>query len=318
MDNTVKNNIEAHGFSFKEAIKGNVFIITKGNQKYIYKTSEKQWEIFSERFISILNKIGVNQLNFRNEISIHKHLSGKSFKYLKLPHIHHTDGRTFMIMDYIEGTMGRWYAPDMDAILVKALADLQLSIQNKKVSLIKKIITMQRRPFWNVLRTIFTIGLPKGGLKLAADCLILCLKLDFKVPSNKNYFLLHKDINNKGNVITDENRTLYFIDFESCVEESKWIFSDIIEVIYSSKDLYMDVELFNIYLNELKKREFITDNFDVKSQVRFAMLRNGIKYLGFKNKAKEHRDQLANIILSDSNFDQWYNQTFLQSNVPTI
>jgi len=318
VNNSVKNNLEAHGFSYVETIKGNVFIVSKETKKYIYKTSEKQWEIFSDRFISILNKIGINQLNFKNEISIHKHLSGKVFKYLKLPQIHHTDGSTYMIMDYIEGSMGRWYTPDMDAILIKSLADLQLSIQNKKVSLIKRVVTMQRRPFWNVIRTIFTIGLPKGGIKLASQCLVLCLKLDLKVRSNKNYFLLHKDINNKGNVITDENKTLNFIDFESCVEESKWIFSDIIEVIYSSKDLYMDVDLFNIYIDELKLRGFIDDSFDIKSQVRFAMLRNGIKYLGFPAKAREHREQLEKIILPSKSFDRWYNQTFLQQNVPTV
>ncbi|WP_164675147.1 hypothetical protein [Anditalea andensis] len=213
-------------------------------------------------------------------------------------------------MDYIEGTMGRWYTFDMDRKLIYSLVDLHLSVKEFKKPFKTHFLSFLRRPFWNTIRLIATIVLNKLGFKDMVKCLYLCLKLSFKVKTNMSPILLHKDINNMGNIVTDKNGELYFLDFESCIIEYKWIFTDIIEVIYSYKDEYLDVELFKVFVNEMQERNFINKGFDLKSQIRFAMLKNVIKYIGFKDLYVSHKNTLLNNILPDDKFDIWYEDTF--------
>jgi len=314
VDKSLSNKIESKGFSIKEVIKDNVLIVTKNKKEYVYKTSEKSWDTFSSFLGKVIYITGINQQNFRNEIAIHQLLSSHSFGSLKVPALYDTDGRSYMIMDYIEGSMGRWYTFDMDEVLIRSLVDLQLSIVNFKNHIRSSPLSFLRRPFWNVIRTIGTIVLPKLGLITAFRCLSLCLKLEQRVSPNKAELLLHKDINNKGNIITDPQGRMYFIDFESCLREPKWILTDIIEIIYSFKDEYMDVELFEVYVQKMREGGFIDDTFDIKSQVRFAMLRNAIKYLGFGELYETHKNQIINMILPDDKFNHWYKETFETAN----
>lgn len=314
MDTSLIYKVESKGFYIKKVIKDNVLLVTKNDKDYIYKTSEKSWDTFSSVLGKIIYITGLNQQNFRNEIAIHKLLSNHSFDSLKVPALQDTDGSEYMIMEYIEGTLGRWYTYDMDQVLIRSLVDLQLSVVNFKNNIKSSPLSFLRRPFWNVIRTICTIAFPKLGFVSAFKCLLLCLKLEQKVSRNKASLLLHKDINNRGNIITDPQRQMYFIDFESCLRESKWILTDIIEIIYSFKDEYMDVDLFDVYIQKMRKEGFLDETFDIKSHVRFAMLRNAIKYLGFEELYETHRNQLLNIILPDEKFDLWYKETFETAN----
>jgi len=314
LDDSLKYNVESKGFIIINPIRENVIHVLKDNNNYIYKTSEKRWDTFSSIFGKLFALIGINRQNFRNEIAIHRHLSDQMFETLRVPKLHDTDGKSYMVMDYIEGSMGRWYTPEMDKVLILSLVDLQLSIINKINVLESKGLSFIRRPFWNVIRMIWTIVLPKLGILVTFRCLALCLKLQRKVLKNKSPLLLHKDINNKGNIISDPQNNMYFIDFESCLKEPKWILTDIIEIIYSFKDEYMDVALFDIYIQKMRSAGFIDQDFDIKSQVRFAMLRNAIKYLGFDQLYMGHRKQILEIILPDEKFDLWFYETFEKEN----
>jgi len=310
LDESLKKRVESEGFFLKNSIRDNVLHVVKDKKEYVYKTSEKRWETFSSFLGKIFAITGINRQNFRNEIAIHRHLSSLSFETLKVPKLYDTDGKSYMIMDYINGTMGRWYTPDMDKVLILSLVDLQLSIINQKNLFEYNFLSFLRRPFWNVMRMVGTIALPRLGLNLAFACISLCLRLQRGVTPNKAPLLLHKDINNKGNIISSPKKEMYFIDFESCLPESKWILTDIIEIIYSFKDEYMDVDLFDVYIQKMRAEGFIDDSFDTKSQVRFAMLRNALKYLGFDELYAVHRTQLLEIILPDEKFDRWFYGTF--------
>jgi predicted Ser/Thr protein kinase len=314
MEDALKNKVESEGFLIKNTIRDNVLHVVKDKKDYIYKTSEKRWETFSSILGKIFALTGINRQNFRNEIAIHQHLSGQSFETLRVPELYDTDGKSYLVMDYIEGTMGRWYTPEMDKVLIRSLVDLQLSIINKKNLLEYNVLSFLRRPFWNVIRMVWTIALPKLGFIIAFKCFALCLRLQRSVSPNKSPLLLHKDINNKGNIISNPQGEMYFIDFESCLQESKWVLTDIIEIIYSFKDEYMDVALFEIYIQKMRAEGFIDRDFDVKSQVRFAMLRNAIKYLGFDQLFISHRKQLLQIILPDEKYDLWFYETFEKEN----
>jgi len=314
LDESLKKRVESKGFLIKNLIRANVLHVVKGKKEYVYKTYEKRWETFSYFLGKFFAISGISRQNFRNEIAIHQHLSGQNFETLKVPKLYDTDGESYMVMDYIEGTMGRWYTEDMDKVLIRSLVDLQLSIINQKNLFEYNFLSFLRRPFWNVMRMVCTIALPRLGFSIAFQCFALCLSLQRSVSPNKAPLLLHKDINNKGNIISSPEREMYFIDFESCLQETKWILTDIIEIIYSFKDEYMDVELFDEYMQKMRSAGFIDDSFDTKSQVRLAMLRNAIKYLGFEELFSTHRKQLMEIILPDEKFDIWFYQTFQKKN----
>lgn len=315
LDTSLLKAVESKGYTLKSTIKDNVLVVTKANKDYVYKTSEKRWETFSSFSGKLLNLSGITKQNFSNEIAIHQMLSTHTFKSLKVASLYETDGKSYMIMDFIEGSMGRWYTQDMDRVLISSLVDLQLSITKYKSNIKRSPLSFLRKPFWNVIRTIGTIVFPKLGIKNAFKCFLLCIALERNVSQNKSDLLLHKDINNKGNIITDPQGQMYFIDFESCLRESKWILTDIVEIIYSFKDEYMDVELFKIYMQKMRNEGFIDESFDIKSHVRFAMLRNAIKYIGFNELYETHKNQLLNIILPDVKFDSWYKETFETENV---
>jgi len=314
LDDSLKIRVESKGFLIKKTIRDNVLHVVKDKKDYVYKTSEKRWDTFSSFQGKLFALSGISRQNFRNEIAIHQHLSGQSFETLKVPKLYDTDGKSYMVMEYIEGTMGRWYTQDMDKILIRSLVDLQLSITYQKNLFEYNILSFLRRPFWNVIRMVGSIVLPLLGFNIAFKCFSLCMRLQREVSPNKAPLLLHKDINNKGNIISSPQREMYFIDFESCLQESKWILTDIIEIIYSFKDEYMDVGLFEEYIQKMRTEGFIKEEFDIKSQVRFAMLRNAIKYLGFEELYVTHRKQLLEIILPDENFDIWFNKTFEKEN----
>lgn len=173
---------------------------------------------------------------FQKEIFINTRLKKLVFTYFQSPRLIHTDGKSFIVAEFISNnpSLPRDYVFLKQAI--KAVAELNAcdfpftdkdgigwfweKFNRLKFSRSTKTVRNLLEGFF-VRRTV--------GLKVFISSMIFCRRATQKVKPLNRPLLLHRDIF-KSNIIYPDKDIVYFVDFEKMGLEKRWVFSDALKI----------------------------------------------------------------------------------------
>ena len=285
-------------------IKGQVYSVFIDERKYVLKLKEDS---------SFLKKWKKN-IAFRNELSINRQLLIADFKYFNFPKLIDTDGKTYMLFEYIEGSQGiddRYINDDLLSDSLLEFHMLLLDRSKEKKFLLKNIYEkFLFSPSSSILRGIFLFGLLNCGVIACLKCLIILFKCSISEKSYKYSLLQHRDLGNISNKISGQNGKIYFIDFAGTREENKWILIDIVDIVISRETLEVKSNLFKLYLKKINVK--LRRDINIKAQVRVALLRKILHLMGKKGGRYNQISKkfFSEILINDSSFDKWFKENW--------
>lgn len=298
----------------EKKIKDTVSIVNHKNNRFVLKKNgnlrvENSW------YVKLINITKLGVLHFSNEIAFHKHLETKVFESLNIPSIFETDGKTYFLMEYVDGINGIIINTKMSELLINALYEFQFSTPINTIKKKGKYFNKLLQPIPYILRGSMTLILLRIGFWEFISITLVALKIGFQNRKvSKNGILSHRDIRIDHNIITSSDNKLYFIDFGSTVIVKKFIMHDIVSLAFDIKNMSLDGELINMYVSLLSDNLFFDRNpsFRILDQIRLAMITIVIGHLNESEYLNICRYYLTNILLNKKNFVEFCNENKLK------
>ena len=295
-------------------IKDNVSIVNHDGKYLVLKVSgnlriENSW------YVRLLNFTKLGVLHFSNEIAFHRHLGTKVFKSLNIPPIFETDGKTYFLMEYVDGISGKINDSENPKRLINALYEFQFSTPIYTLKVKGKFFNKLLQPLPYILRGSLTLILLRVGFRQFLSTILVALKIQLQNNKvSKNGVLSHRDLGLDNNIITSLDDRLYFIDFGSTVLVKKFIMHDIVSLAFDIKNMSFDGELVNMYVLLLRERFFFDRNpsFSIFDQVRLAMIGIVIGYLNESEYLDTCKYYFTNILLNKKNFAKFCDENDLK------
>ena len=298
----------------EEKIKDTVSIVKRKNSRFVLKKTGNL-RVDNSWYFELINITKLGVLHFSNEIAFHKHLETKVFESLNVPSIFETDGKTYFLMEYIDGINAVNTDTNMSKLLVNALYEFQFSTPISTISKKGKYFNKLLQPLPYILRGSITLILSRIGFVEFISTSLVALKIGFqnRKVSNKGV-LSHRDLKIDHNIITSSENKLYFIDFGSTVLVKKFIMHDIVSLAFDIKNMSLNGELINMYVSLLRDNLFFERNpsFRMLDQLRLAMITIVIGYLNESEYLNICRYYLTNILLNKKNFVRFCNDNKLK------
>lgn len=285
--------------------KAGYLIADKNKTGYFLKTQPLPVKM-SSIIASLL--IGGNIL-FKREIRINQCLARNHFTYLKYPRLLKTDGKEYMLFQYIQGREGFYEGRGTKKKAVLSLLEFNRTPVSFSSSLIESILIK----YFGTEATLFrdTAGPLRGktGLVCSARIIIVFLKACLFTRRNKKALLLHNDLE-PINIITGDDGTLNIIDFEDATLEYKWLLCDIVYLVFDCKTLDFDKELLFEYIRRLKENGYLVP--DLYSQLRIALLRRCGRIIRHPHYLPEEKRKAASfikdILSRKAAYSKWFSE----------
>jgi hypothetical protein len=277
--------------------------------EYILKTNEV---IDDQHVITRLKKNIISK--YRNvvsrELQVYRQLSTIRFEHFKFPKLIKGKEHRYLLVEYVPSFNGWDKNEAARERVAKSLYEFNTSNLRFKQGVVEKILSdIKRKTSLKILVWSFVVIPKSNGIWDAMTCLWVLFKCTLQQRKFKHHYFLHRDLIGNNNVLTSaENGDIYFIDFESAVEERRWILNDIIDVSLST-DLEVDRDLLNEYMKLLSESD--KKRLNMKAQVRIALIHRIVRRILSHNEySKKNRHVwisfLKNILLKDHHFDDWY------------
>lgn len=293
--------------------KGNVFLLSKDGGKFVGKLKQKPRRDRGYLFY-LVDKLGLLELQFQEEIFFLKTLGTITFKHLNYPKLVKATNNYF-ITKYIEGRDGEWKPCfQLKSLFTKILVDFQLSANELTLNWRIKMIAPLFSPTGSVLRLSITNGIKYSGFRSAVKSLILALKLDLRNQRQEFRFLIHGDLipaprSTNGliyskNLIFTASGNIYIIDFELPVISRKFFLSDMVDIAFNFEEESLDWDWLMTFVKEQKTRVLIK-GLKIEDQIRIALLRNVLSKMILKKWRIKYSEFYKNTLLIDENYHSW-------------
>lgn len=289
------------------------------NDVYYVETNYNQYIIkilklpFVRRLIDYIKR--GRFLAFKNEIKIYHSLEYKSFDRLRYPKLIHTDGKSYMVLEYIEGTKGWDQGVIIPSDLIKALLEFQFSGIKVKTNFINRILMK-----WyckvpcKVFRWSFLIIKEPKDIATAFQCIWITFKNSLMIKKYKKSILMHNDLFNYNNLISGYDDNIYFYDFEYGMYENKWLLLDILDLSFDLLTLKLKPDLFVQYMKQISVHrsiyKYIMDH--IIDQTRVILIRKVLGAMLSKTTRMSSKRAceifLKDILLSEKEYLRWYIQ----------
>ncbi len=252
-------------------------------------------------------------LAFENEIKVYHSLEYQSFTLLNHPKLIHSDGKSYMVLEHIDGTRGWDKRIISTSDFITALLEFQFCKIKIETNLLKKILMR-----WyckvpcKIFRWSFLLIKSPKDIRISLRCIWITLKNVIMIKKYKHTILMHNDLFYYNNIITGYDNNVYFYDFEYAMEENKWLLLDILDLSFDLSTLEFKPRLFLQYLKQISIHRsmysYITNHIIGLTRVILirkvmgALLSNSTK-LSSKMACKKF---LNDILLSEQEYLKWY------------
>jgi len=293
---------------FTEQVKlGRSSYIVKYNGKECIKKTNPQPESISGLILHILLR---GSVKFTNELKINMALNKKQYENFNFPKTINSDGSSYIIFDFVDGTEGINMTNDNYISFIKSLVEFQtskLELEHKVTH--KLIINILRLPF-NILRRALKLYITNIiNLRMILQILQVLISSSICQKKLQTCLFIHNDLL-PNNLITDKNDVVYIIDFENSLYENKWILTDIVDITFDIYRMKLDFKIINKYLHELEKKGIRTSEIDITCQIRLVLIRRMLQAISSNRYSKESKEIfisfLRRILLNDKEFIRWF------------
>jgi len=267
---------------------------------------------------------------FQKETFIYSRLENTSFLFFHYPRLMHTDGKSFIITEFIKNDPSLFRDYAFFSRAMKALAEIN-SIDFPFTDRGGLGWYWEKTNRWKFSRTTKTLrNLLEGFIirrnipfSIFLKTILFLNKSYFNSTKLKRPILVHRDIF-KANILGPDESRIYFIDFEKMGIEKRWVFVDALKIaqaeplFFPASDVaYAGFPRFYIKLLEnfwkdllCRRPEFKIINKNFKLQLNFCLLGWTLKKLV---KERHSPKQEKNLILfletvvlgSEHHFEDW-------------
>jgi len=280
------------------------YIVYTENAKYFLKFNRKPTSYFHK-----IIRLTLGNPGFERQIRINDLLKNNKFNYFHYPELAHTDGKTYLLLQYIDN-MNIELNGRHKEYLVKSLGELQysglrLNKINKSIGVV--LLSIMVRIEFRLIYSIPSL-LKHTGLRSTIKYLKIIIISYVKERKLNTPIVLHSDFH-RENVMVNKEEIVYITDYEGMRNERRWRYIDIATYAVDTTKYYIDTDIIKKYIRETKKRHEnkYTDN---ALQLRIALLNRISRFMYFKPATDLVRDEYKkfylNILLDDQKYDKWY------------
>lgn len=247
--------------------------------------------------------------SIERQLAVYDAFSKREFQVFRYPNLIHTDGKNYLVLEYIPGLPPEEHAIDRNN-LIAALLELQFAGVKPRL---RSLGNLLMHSYLKPTATLLTKGLMRlrrqYGYSLTRRCLTAITKCHAAQGRSEESVLVHNDFHPE-NILIAESGQLYFTDFENTALTRKWLLVDIVHYAVDTEVADIDVSLIREYLQELAEKYKPFDRLDVRAQLRFALLRRVIQHTTSSAVPhivqNEYRDFLERVLLSDARYRSWH------------
>jgi hypothetical protein len=251
-------------------------------------------------------------LALKNQLAVYASLRRQNFHNLRYPKLVHTDGKSYLLLEFIPiQPKGERDLPE--EALITSLLEFQGSGAILQKGLFESVLlNVSRKPFWVLLKRV-CVGLRKQcGLSVSLQCLRIILVCYKRQKQLEKSIILHNDFHH-NNLLLDENGRIFVCDFEKAAEENRWPLIDIVHYAVGTGTFGIEVSLIKSYLQKLQGNSHNKERLHVPSQLRIALLIR-VSQMILSNAPpadvkEKYKVFLVDILLDDYAFDNWYEKS---------
>ncbi|WP_445157950.1 hypothetical protein [Halomonas sp. E14] len=278
---------------------------SEGNKTILKVRSEANYW-----YQKLARKLLGGDTSFDNEMMVYEQLPENRFAAFRYPQLIKTDHENFLLLRFIQAEQGWNKELVSKERVLSALLEFNLSDISITHSGLKRIVTrFVRSSTAKVLRWSFSLNSysPWYFFKIVA----FLISAEIKQGKNQRALLMHNDLNVNNNVLSDQDGSPWFLDFESVTLERKWVFIDVLNLCVIEKNRFeFDADMLRQYLCELDKRGVLSKNFDISLQLRVVLMRVYLQSFRYQ-KNPELKEVfghfLTDVLLDKKVYENWYN-----------
>ena len=246
---------------------------------------------------------------FDRQLKVYEILGNYKFNVFQYPKMIHTDGKSYIILEYIEKT-NTDITEKYKSALVKSFADLHtanLSIGNINGRLGIFLLNLSITIEFSLLKSVAPL-LKYCGLRPTLRYLKIIISGYVKQNKMDDTVVLHNDLH-RNNVFVSKTGNIYVTDFEGLKNERRWLYTDIATYSVDTAKYCIDTDLLKKYVN-IMKNKFADYEIDHAVQLRIGLLSRVSRFMYFKPTSDHVREKykkyFLNTLLDDNNYYRWY------------
>jgi hypothetical protein len=210
-------------------------------------------------------------LSLKNQLAVYSCLDKKKFSSLQYPRLVKTDGRSYLLFEFLTvQPKGEGEVPQ-DALVASLLEFQCAGVLLKKNLLEAALLDISRKPVWVLLRRILGGLRRRCGLRVSLTCLGVMLAGYRRQKPLRRSVLAHNDFHH-NNLLLTEDGELYIGDFEKVSNEKRWILIDIVHYAVGTMKFEIGLGPLKNYLQKVEERLDDMERFHLGSQLRMALL----------------------------------------------
>lgn len=286
-----------------------VWLVSDGVQKYILRERTKTSSFIKNIFYKTA---------FISEVALYHNMNLIEWDDFCHPKLIKTDYNRYMVLEYIESVDKAIMGSIEKENLVRGLIEFQQqeNITLENINIITKFLIKTRMNVTlQTFRWIVTRVRRKYGNRMALQSIFILIKSRFAIrgikPLNQHNDFLTNEKLKVENIIIGENNECYFIDFETFVKKSNWIFLDIVDISWNVNSIDPNAEMLELYFKQLK-RYYDYSRIETSAQFRIALMRSAYKKIlspSFEESKKHLWETfLVDILLNDLEYGIWFNE----------
>ena len=252
----------------------------------------------------------IADLELPTQARVYGSLSAQQFEVLRFPKLIETDGRDYLLLEYIE-TRGHEEHEVPRRPLLESLFEFQTARLTMPWTGLPALVAATRRPYALLVRRMLTGIRSKMGWRVAWTGLARMASCRSAQPALASPVVCHNDFHH-NNLLLGTDGTLYLSDFEAVTLDDRWVLADIIHFAVATQEFRVDTELIADY-----HRLFVVRTgpvINLRAQVRFGLLARVSKLVlsavPNREAAGEYETFLREVLLDDAAFEEWFSENF--------
>jgi hypothetical protein len=237
-------------------------------------------------------------------------LDEQHFEHFRFPRLVATDGRTYLLLEYLETRQhGEHDIPR--EVLLNSLLELQLAHVTFEGPRLQKLLAATKTPTTALTRRVL-LGVQSrfGGTVARRGAAVIWHCLRTQPPLDRRV-VCHNDLHH-NNLLLGSDGSLYISDFEQVSLDDRWVLADIIHYAVGTNRFAVDTSIISDYIDLL--RHATRFELNLGSQVRFGLLLRVSKLVLSRvppaDVAQEYGRFLVEVLLDDVAYASWFEANF--------